>query len=103
MLPLRPEEKERRAEGAKDSREIKRKIKTEMKRTTETGIQGQYQKVEACLRKNNSKKAYQLVNDLTTEKQAKSTIIQDKSGKCLNKEARKPKKVDRVLLRPLQL
>ena len=46
-------------------------------------IQGQCQEVEACLRKNNNKKAYQLVKDLTTEKQGKSTTIQDKSGKCL--------------------
>ena len=32
-----------------------------MKMAKETWIQGQCQKVEACLRKNNSKKAYQLV------------------------------------------
>ena len=70
-------------EGAKDYREIKNKIRTEMKMAKETWIQGQCQEVEACLRKNNSKKAYQLVKDLTTEKQGKSTIIQDKSGKCL--------------------
>ena len=36
--------------------------------------------------KDNSKKAYQLVRDLTTEKQGKSTTIQDKSGKCLTEE-----------------
>ena len=36
--------------------------------------------MEACLRKNNSKKAYHLVKDLTTEKQGKSTNIQDKLG-----------------------
>ena len=48
--------------------------------------QGQCQVVEACLRKNNSKKAYQLVKDLTTGKQGKSTTIQDKSGKCLTEE-----------------
>ena len=46
----------------------------------------QCQKVETCLRKNNSKKAYQLVKDLTTEKQGKTTTIQDKSRKCLTKE-----------------
>ena len=40
----------------------------------------------ACLRTNNSKRAYQLVKDLTTEKQGKSTSIQDKSGKCLTEE-----------------
>ena len=48
-----------------------------MKMAKETWIQGQWQEVEACLRKNNSKKAYQLVKDLTTEKQGKSTTIQD--------------------------
>ena len=43
-----------------------------MNMAKETWIQGQCQEVEACLRKNNSKKAYQLVKDLTTEKQGKS-------------------------------
>ena len=57
-----------------------------MKMAKETWIQGQCQEVEACLRKNNNKKAYQLVKDLTTEKQGKSTTIQDKSGKCLTEE-----------------
>ena len=73
-------------EGAKDYREIKRKIRTELKMAKETWMQGQCQEVEACLRKNNSKKAYQLVKDLTTEKQDKSTTIQDKSGKCVTEE-----------------
>ena len=62
--------KERRA---KDYREIKRQIRTEMKMAIETWIQGQCQEVEVCLRKNNSKKAYQLVKDLTTEKQPYKT------------------------------
>ena len=57
-----------------------------MKMAKETWIQGQCQEVEACLKKNNSRKAYQLVKDLTTEKQDKSTTIQDKSGKCLIEE-----------------
>ena len=57
-----------------------------MKMANETWIQGQCQEVEACLRKNNSKKAYQLVKDLTKEKQGKSTTIQDKSGKCLTEK-----------------
>ena len=57
-----------------------------MKMAKETWIQCQCQEAEACLRKNNSKKAYQLVKDLTTEKQGKSTTIQDKSGKCLRGE-----------------
>ena len=69
-------------EGAKDYREIKRKIRTEMKMAKETWIQGQCQEEAACL----SKKSYQLGNDLTTEKQGQSTTIQDKSGKCLTEE-----------------
>ena len=56
-----------------------------MEMAKETWIQDQCQEVEACLRKNNSKKAYQLVKDQTTEKQGKSTTIQDK-GKCLTEE-----------------
>ena len=32
---------------------------------------------------NNSKRAYQLVKDLTTGKQGKATTVQDRSGKCL--------------------
>ena len=72
-------------EGAKVYREIKRKMRTEMKMTKEIWIQAPCQEVEACLRKNNSK-AYQLVKDLTTEKQGKTTTIQDKSGKYLTEE-----------------
>ena len=82
-------------EGAKDYREIKRKIRAEMKMAKETWIQRQCQEVAACLRKNNNKKAYQLVKDLTTEKQDKSTNVQDTSGKCLTEE--------HEMLRPLQL
>ena len=46
----------------------------------ETWRQGQCQEVEGCLRNNNSKKAYQLVKDLTTEKQDKSTTMQASRG-----------------------
>ena len=38
------------------------------------------QEVEAYIRKNNSKKAYQPIKGLTTEKWGKSTAIQDKLG-----------------------
>ena len=36
--------------------------------------------------KNNSKRAYQLVKDLTSEKQGRSSTIQGRSGKCLAEE-----------------
>ena len=42
--------------------------------------------MEACLGINNSKKVYQVVKDLTTEKKGESTTVQDKSGKCLTEE-----------------
>ena len=44
------------------------------------------EEIETCLNKNNSKRAYQLVKDLTSEKQGRSSTIQDKSGKCLTEE-----------------
>ena len=37
-------------------------------------------------RHNLCKRAYQLVKDLTFEKQGRSSTIQDKSGKCLTEE-----------------
>ena len=41
---------------------------------------------EENLRKNNSKRACQLVKDLITVKQGKATTVQDRSGKCLIEE-----------------
>ena len=37
-------------------------------------------------RKNNSKRVYQLVKDVTTVKQGKATTVQDHSGQCLTEE-----------------
>ena len=54
-----------------------------MKMAKKTLVEGQCQEVEACIRMNNSRKVYQQVKDLTTEKLGKSITIQDKSGKCL--------------------
>ena len=73
-------------EGAKDYREIQRKTRTEMKLAKWPWIQSQCQEVEAYLIKHNNKKAYQQVKALPTEKQGKSTTIQDKSGKCLTEK-----------------
>ena len=49
----------------------------------EMWIQGLCQEVEACLRKSNCKKAYQFPKAVTTERQGKSTTIQNHSEKCL--------------------
>ena len=53
---------------------------------------------EICLNKNNSKRAYQLVKYLTSEKQGRSSSIQDRSGKCLIEE-QESQQMDRILLR----
>ena len=51
-----------------------------------TTIQTAAQTYDQNLRKNNSKRAYQLVEDLTTVKQRKATTVKDRSGKCLTEE-----------------
>ena len=57
-----------------------------MKKARENWIGEQCNEIEENLRKNNSKRAYQLVKDLTTVKQGKATTVQDRSGKCLTEE-----------------
>ena len=57
-----------------------------MRKAKENWVGEQCSETEENLRKNNSKRAYQLVKDLTTVKQGKATTIQDRSGKCLTEE-----------------
>ena len=57
-----------------------------MKKAKENWIGEQCSEIEESLRKNNSKRAYQLVKDLTTVKQGKSITVQDRPGKCLTEE-----------------
>ena len=57
-----------------------------MKKAKENWIREQCSETEQNLRKNNSKRTYQLVKDLTIVKQGKATTVQDRSGKCLTKE-----------------
>ena len=57
-----------------------------MKKAKENWIGEQCSEIEENLRKNKSKRAYQLVKDLTTVKQGKATSVQDRSGKCLTEE-----------------
>ena len=62
------------------------KVKRCIKKAKENWIGEQCSEIEENLRKNNSKRAYQLVKDLTTVKQGKVTFVQDRSGKCLTEE-----------------
>ena len=57
-----------------------------MRKAKETWIEEQCQVIEENLQKNNIKKAYQLVKELTSSKQGRTTTIQDKAWKCLTEE-----------------
>ena len=74
------------AEGAKEYRKSNRRIQKAVKKAKKNLLGAQCEEIETCLNKNNSKRAYQLVKDLTSEKQCRSSTIQDKSGKCLTEE-----------------
>ena len=73
-------------EGSEKYKEVNNSIKRCMKKARENWIGEQCSEIEENLRKNNSKRAYQLVKDLTTVKQGKATAAQSRSGKCLTDE-----------------
>ena len=73
-------------EGDEKYKEVNNNIKRCMKKAKENWIGEQSSEIEENLRKNNSKRAYQLVKDLTTVTQGKATTVQDRSGKCLTEE-----------------
>ena len=75
-----------KAEGAKEYRKANRRIQKAVKKAKEDWIGVQCEEIETCLNKISSKRAYQLVKDLTSEKPGRSSTIQDKSGKCLTEE-----------------
>ena len=60
------------AEGAKEYREANRRIPKAVKKAKDDWIGAQCEEIETCLNKNNSERAYQLVKDLTSEKQGRS-------------------------------
>ena len=74
------------AEGAKEYREENKRIQKAMKKAKEDWICVRWEEIETCLNKNSSKTAYQLVKDLTSEKQGRSSTIQGRSGKYLTDE-----------------
>ena len=66
--------------------EVNNKIKRCMKKAKQNWIAEQCSETDENLRKNNNKRAYQLVKDLTTVKQGKANTVKDRSGKCLTDE-----------------
>ena len=75
-----------KAEGEKAYREANKRLLRVVKKAKEDWIGIKCEVIETCLIKNNSKRAYKLVKNLILEKQGRSTIIQDKSGKYLTEE-----------------
>ena len=67
------------AEGAKEYREANRRVQKAVKKAKEDRIGAQREETETCLNKNTAR-------DLTSEKQGRSSTIQDKSWICLTKE-----------------
>ena len=61
-------------EGAEKNKEVNNNIKRCMKKAKENWKGEQCSEIEENLRKNNSKRAYQLVKDLTTVKQGKRLL-----------------------------
>ena len=72
--------------GAKEYRKANKRVQKALMKAKEDWMDNHCKKIGVWLNKNNSKKAYRLVKDLTSEKQGRSTTIQDKSGKCLTEE-----------------
>ena len=73
-------------EGSEKYKEVNNNTKRGMKKAEEKWIGEQCSEIDENLRKNNSRRAYQLVKDLTSVKQGKVTTVQDRSGKCLTEE-----------------
>ena len=82
MLQKERTEKEQfEPEGSEKYKEVNNNIKRCTEKAKEYWIGEQCSEIEENLRKNNSKRAYQLMKDLTTVKQGKATTVQDRSGK----------------------
>ena len=71
---------------AEGYRAANRRIQKAVKKAKEDWIGAQCEEIETCLNTKNGKRAYQLVTDLTSKKQGRSTTTQDKPGKCLTEE-----------------
>ena len=82
------EKKQYKAEVAKEYREANRRIQKAVKKANEDWIGAQFEEIETYLNKNNSKKAYQPVKDLTSEKHGRYSPIKESQGNVLLKKKR---------------
>ena len=70
----------------KQNEDANKRIQKAVKKAKEDWIGTQCEEIETCLNKNNSKRAYQLVKDLTSEEQGRSSTIKNRSRICLTEE-----------------
>ena len=75
-------------EEAKQYKAVHQQIKKGMVKARETWIEERCQEIDDNLGKNNSKKAYQLVKDLTSSKQGRTTTIGDKKTGSASQKTR---------------
>ena len=80
--------KRHEAEGAKEYREANRRVQEAVMKAKEDWIGAQCEEIETCLNKNNSKRAYQLVKDLTSEKQGSPQLSRTSLGNVVLKKKR---------------
>ena len=66
--------------------EANKRIQKAVNKAKEDWLGTQCTEIDTCLNINNSNRAYQLVKDLTSEKQGRSSTTQGRSGKCLTEE-----------------
>ena len=72
--------------GATEYRKVNIKIRKKMKQAKEDWIGKQCKEIEENLGKNKSRRAFQIMKDLTKSKQARVSTIQDKAGNCLTED-----------------
>ena len=71
---------------ADEYRKCNKTIRKAMKAAKEQWIDDKCTAIEDNLTRHNSKEAYKVVKDLTTDRKSKVSTIQDKRGNCLTEE-----------------
>ena len=83
MCDLRRELKKTKCEPGSTYKQINNTIKKEMRIAKEIWINNKFTDIGECLIRNNTKKAYQIVNELTKKKDKIIVNVHDKDGKCI--------------------
>ena len=83
MCDLRRELKKTKFEPGSTYKQINNTIKKEMRIAKEIWINNKCTDIGECLIRNNAKKAYQIVNELTKKKDKIIVNVHDKDGKCI--------------------